>query len=517
MPQHIFEKLETYKDLFDHAHDLIHIVNPLGEILYVNNAWKNNLGYRLEEIQGHSIYSVVRPEDRVRFKEYRALVLRGGPPQTVIIIGLVAKNGNIVYVEGFVSAKVVDGQPIYTRGIFRDVTRRLKDEAELRELHAQLTEREANLQQLFFYAPDAIVVIDTESIIRYWNPKAQEIFGWSTEEVLGKSLSEKIIPVQHREAHAIGMKRYITTGETRVLNRTIEIMALDKSGREFYVALTISATYQDGKLAFIAFIRDIDEQKRAARELEQKKAELELSNQQLEQFAHVASHDMKEPIRKILTFTDLLQSDIAPVASERSKNYFEKIESAASRLAQMVDGVLRNSSLQSEGLKLERVNLEGVINNIQCDLELVIREKGAVIEYSSLPVIQGSQFLLYQLFYNLINNSLKFSRSGVTPLIELTARPVPPDVIEERTVNPRVSYAEIVLRDNGIGFAQKYAQSIFKTFSRLHSRDKYEGTGMGLSLCKSIIEKHHGYIYAFGKENEGATFKIYLPETQRFE
>ncbi len=509
--EHIFEKLETYKDLFDNAHDLIHVLQPDGTIIYVNNAWRKNSGYSEEEIQGKSIYSLVRVEDRDRFRQYRESILNGSHLDNEITVGLATKTGSIIFIEGAVSAKFVDGKPFYTRGIFRNVTRRLHNEAQLKLLNEQLRERESNLQQLFFYAPDAIIVIDTESIVRYWNPKAEKIFGWEQSEVVGKSLSEIIIPPQYREAHKIGMQRYLATSEARVLNKTIEITSLHKGGREFYVALTISATYQNGQPAFIAFIRDIDEQKMNERELAQKKAQLEVSNQQLEQFAHVASHDMKEPIRKILMFAEGMQSEIAHLPSEKSRIFLSKIESAATRLAQMVDGVLRNSIIKAEEVIFETVDLNGVIKNIETDLELLIEKNRASIKYDRLLSLQGSSFLLYQLFYNLINNSLKFSRPDVPVIIEVTSSIISSADVNEPTVHPGASYVKILLKDNGIGFRQAYAQSIFKTFTRLHPKDKYEGTGIGLSLCKSIVEKHNGFIHALGKEGEGATFVIVLP------
>jgi two-component system, LuxR family, sensor kinase FixL len=510
MSQSILQNLETYKDLCDSAHDLIHIVKPDGTIAYVNTPWLENLKYPSAEIHGSSIYAIVQPVDRDRFRDYREKVLRGDDDGREIIVGLLKKDGDVMVVEGFISAKIVNGQAQYTRGIFRDVTRRLQNEAQLSALHQRIQESERNLQQLFFYAPDAIIVIDANSVVRHWNPKATAIFGWRYEEAIGMSLAGLIIPPQHRESHHAGMQRYLSTGTAKVLNKTIEITSLDKHGREFYVALTISSTTFNGEVAFIAFIRDIDEQKRNARDLEQKKRELEVSNQELEQFAHVASHDMKEPIRKILIFTERLKSEIADVASENSQRFMEKIESSATRLANMVDGVLRNSSVKAEQLVTSSVDLNLVIKDIESDLELVIAAKNAVIRNSGLPTLTGSPVLLYQLFYNLIINSLKFSRPGVDVEIDLTSKKIAGSALPVPGP-PGVFFFEITLKDNGIGFSQHHADAIFKAFTRLHTKDKFEGTGIGLSLCKNIVEKHHGFIQAFGENGRGATFKVFLP------
>ena len=511
-PKQVFEISDAYKDLFDNALDLIHVLEPDGTILYVNKAWQKNLGYSEAEITGKRIDEFVNPSDLGRFREYRTGILTQKPEAEQIIIGLVARSGAVLFAEGVVTAKFVDGKPVYTRGIFRNVTQRLRNEAELAALHEQIKEREANLRQLFYYAPDAIVVIDPHSLIAYWNPKAEQIFGWSQEEVLGKPLTDFIIPPQYREAHNAGMKRYLANGETRVMNKTIEITALNKAGREFYVSLTISSTWHNGQQSFIAFIRDIDEQRRNARELEKKKEQLEASNEQLEQFAHVISHDLKEPVRKIVMFADLLRSEVGARASERARMLIAKIETAAGRLFNMVEGVLRNSSVRGEELVVEKVDLNGIIRDVETDLEVIIERKRAQIKYTPLPVVEGSALLLYQLFYNLINNSLKFSKPDVDPLIEINAELTSADTMLHADADPGTTYYRITVRDNGTGFPQEFAEKIFHTFSRFHSKEKYEGTGMGLALCKSIAERHHGFMEAFGVMDKGATFHVYLPE-----
>jgi two-component system, LuxR family, sensor kinase FixL len=510
--KNIVEALESYKVFFDSAHDLIHIVEPEGKILYVNNSWTRLLGFSEEEIRGQSIYSLVDSEDRDRFVSYRENILKGHASNDHITIRLITKSAHKLYVEGFVYAEMAAGRALYTGGIFRDVTERQQNEAKLKRANEDLKLRESNLHLLLHYAPDAVIVITPESIIKYWNPKAEAIFGWASPEVLDRSLADLIIPEKHRVAHAAGMKRYLSTGKARVLNTSIEITALRKDGQEFYVSLTISTTYQEGQLAFVAFIRDIDEQKRNAIELEQKKMQLEISNQNLEQFAHVASHDMREPIRKILIFANLLESESNLLPDPQ--RYVLKIQRAASRLASMVDGVLAHSTLKASELIAEDVNLNEVIENIQDDLEVLFNEKNARLSKTNLPTIQGVTVLLHQLFYNLINNALKFSRPDINTEITVTANKASGYYLEQFAGNPDRSYVEIVVRDNGIGFDQAYSEQIFKTFTRLHSKDRYEGTGLGLSLCKTIVEKHQGFIKAFAKENEGATFVIILPEHQ---
>jgi two-component system, LuxR family, sensor kinase FixL len=512
--QYIFYNLETYRDLFDNAHDLIHIVEPNGNVLYVNNSWSTVLGYSISEVQGRSIYSIVDEKDKERFRAYRQMILSGGDSRKEVIVAFRSKHGRLVQLEGFVSPKIVEGQALYTRGIFRDITRRMENEAKLQAINAELIERQTNLHNLLFYAPDAVIVIDDNSHITYWNPKAEQIFGWTSEEVMGKRLTEIIIPIQFRAAHDEGMKRYLHTGQIHVLNKTIEITALNREGNEFYVSLTISQTSQQGRAAFIAFLRDIDQQKRNAIELEQKKLQLEESNKQLESFAHVASHDMKEPIRKIQLFTERVRSDEKNTFSAESQRYLLRVAKAAERLTEIVEGVLTFSSLKADQSPFESVDLNEVIHHVEQDLEMVIQKRHAQINYENLPIIDGVPFLLRQLFYNLISNSLKFSKVNTIPKVVITCRTLSNDEIKSMSLRPNTHYCEIVVEDNGIGFPQEYAQDIFATFYRLHNKDQFEGTGLGLSLCKNIVTRHNGTITALSSPNQGASFIITLPLRQ---
>jgi light-regulated signal transduction histidine kinase (bacteriophytochrome) len=226
----------------------------------------------------------------------------------------------------------------------------------------------------------------------------------------------------------------------------------------------------------------------------------------------VASHDLKEPVRKVITFSSRLREELGKNISERAATYFSKIESAAMRMYAMIDGVLLYSSLNALEQTKELIDLEELIENIQSDLEVLIQQKGATFQYSNLPALEGSAILIYQLFYNLVNNSLKFAREGVPSVIELSAEMATAEELANAGINSKRQYLRLQLRDNGIGFGNEEAKTIFGTFTRLHAKDKYEGTGLGLSLCRKIVERHGGAIWAEGKQGEGAVFTILLPE-----
>jgi len=246
-------------------------------------------------------------------------------------------------------------------------------------------------------------------------------------------------------------------------------------------------------------------------ELEQANMQLYRSNEDLQQFAHVASHDLKEPVRKIKTFGSRLKEEFETDMPETSRLYLSKIETAADRMYAMIEGVLRYSTLSATELIKEPVYLFQTLKSIETDLEVLIAEKRALIKYNDLPVLEGSPILLYQLFYNLINNSLKFSKANETPIISIsTEQPQQADLANSH-LDPSKQYIKLTVQDNGIGFEQSEAEKIFGSFTRLNSKDKYEGTGLGLSLCKKIVERHKGSIVARSTENEGASFIILLP------
>ncbi|MDQ2656668.1 MAG: ATP-binding protein, partial [Bacteroidota bacterium] len=230
------------------------------------------------------------------------------------------------------------------------------------------------------------------------------------------------------------------------------------------------------------------------------------TNAELEQFAYVSSHDLQEPLRKIQTFTELVSNNLDK--KDVARKYLDKIDTSASRMAVLIKGVLSYSRL-THSADHKTVDLDKVLKSVLDDYELLIGQKNGRINSEKLPVVQGIELQMFQLFSNLINNSLKFSERE--PVINISVKQIPLDDPRLQALDHARRFVEIEFRDNGIGFDSKYSDKIFTLFQRLNNRRDYEGTGIGLALCKKIVDNHGGAITVESTAGEGSTFKVLLP------
>ncbi|PRO70443.1 sensor histidine kinase [Alteromonas gracilis] len=240
--------------------------------------------------------------------------------------------------------------------------------------------------------------------------------------------------------------------------------------------------------------------------------ELARSNRELEDFAFVASHDLQEPLRKIRAFGNRLESGYNDVIDERGKDYLARMLNAAERMSMLISDLLAFSRVSTRGKEFGEVDLNRAINSVIDDLEIAIDEKSAEINVSDMPVIRGDKSQLEQLFLNLISNALKFQSEGVKPIVSINATNALPEDTSDILISEEHEWIKITVTDNGIGFDQSFAEKIFAPFQRLHGRSEYKGTGIGLAVCRRIVERHNGQINAISKPGEGATFSIILPK-----
>lgn len=267
----------------------------------------------------------------------------------------------------------------------------------------------------------------------------------------------------------------------------------------------------EGYRKLLGTTADISDEIENYRLIEERNLELERNNKELASFNYVASHDLQEPLRKIQTFISRLEEKERDKLSNNGKLYIDRIKSSSGRMRSLIDDLLQFSRTNKSEESFEDANLNFLLETAKHDLAEIINDKRAVISSDKMPSMKVIPFQIKQLFLNLISNSLKYSRENVNPVIRITYSQTDASFLPKLKYSKFKSYHTITVQDNGIGFEQSYADQIFILFNRLHGKNEYSGTGIGLSICKKIVENHHGYITAQGELNQGSTFTVYIP------
>ncbi|MGZ3883659.1 MAG: sensor histidine kinase [Bacteroidia bacterium] len=353
---------------------------------------------------------------------------------------------------------------------------------------------------------DAVILLDKKGNVLNWNKGAEKIKGYIEEEIVGKSFKVFYLPEdRHKHLPEKMIREARETGKA-----SFEGWRIRRDGTVFWGSVLITALHDEKKkvIGFSKITRDLTEHKLTRDKMQQYTSELEFQNRELEQFAYIASHDLQEPLRKIQTFVELLESHVKD--EELPRKYFEKIKCSAQRMSELIKDVLDYSKLSAADKLFTDTDLNEVLEKVCNDFELMIEEKKAKIIISPLPVVKGISLQLGQLFSNLLSNALKFCSRP--PIVRISAKMLSGSKSKKIAgLKPERDYLHIKFKDNGIGFEQQYALQIFTIFQRLNYKQNYNGTGIGLALCKKIVENHHGCITASGAVNKGATFNIYLP------
>jgi PAS domain S-box-containing protein len=365
----------------------------------------------------------------------------------------------------------------------------------------ELQKLQRRYESILNSAGEGIYGLDLQGRTTFVNPATAKITGWKVEELVGKSESE----VFHRPAAGEAPKD--AGGEP-----SDHKLFFRKDGSNFpaeYIRTPIKE--KDRDIGAVVIFKDITERKRAEEAVNRKAAELARSNAELEQFAYVASHDLQEPLRKIQAFGDRLKTKCDAVNLQDGRDYLERMQGAAARMQTLINDLLTFSRVISASQPFVPLDLNLVLKGVLSDLEVRIEQTKARVEVGDLPSIEADPLQIRQLLQNLIGNALKFQPPEAQPLIRIQGRILKSAFAGAPEEDPLAEQCELTVQDNGIGFDEKYLDKIFAVFQRLHGRNEYEGTGVGLAVCRRITDRHGGTINAKSKPGEGATFIVTLP------
>ncbi len=481
-----------FKDLFEKTNDLIHFLNLEGIIELVNPAWLQSMHYDLDEVKGRSIYDFVHPPCILEYKEMRATAIKNNS-RVDIVTTFITKNGEQVIGAGQIDCSYVENDKVYTRCVFKNITAKKVTEKKIEE-------NEKRIKAFFKSGPDAVIVINEQQEILEWNPKAEIIFGYPAEEVIGKLLSDIIIPHQYREAHKKGMQHFLKTGEGPVLNKTIEITALNKAGKEFYINLSISNLKLEGKWFFIAFLSDITERKKTEEALIRKEAELlqaRLSEERKDEFISIASHELKTPLTTIKAYAQLTLSLMD--ASLPVTDYIKKIDQYTSKLNTLLNELLDVSKIHAGKLRLapSEIDFKDFFKDVLTSMQQITPTHKIILDKNESAIVKIDALRVEQVITNLISNAAKYSPGKEKIIIN--------SVKKDDTL-------VVSFTDYGIGIPQENIKKVFDRFYRVDEVSKeFSGLGIGLFISAEIIKQHGGKIWAESKEGEGSTFYFSLP------
>lgn len=476
------ERERLYNAAVESSVDAIVTTDRDGNITAWNRAAEELYGYSREEALGRSKRMLVPDDCLDEFDDILSAV-RQGKPTTHIDTKRKSKTGRELPVALSVSPiRSAQGEVLGIFSIARDLT----------------PEREADMlfRQAVDASPAAMIMMDRNGHIVLTNHEVMELFGYSGDDLYGEPV-EVLLPEQFRDTHPALRQEFMTEPTKRMMGIGRELYGRRKNGSMFAVEVGLNPlTTAQGPMV-LAVVVDITERRRTEQALAERSAELERSNAELEQFAYVASHDLQEPLRMVYSFCELLKEQYGDKFDKDGQEFIEFAVDGARRMRQMIDDLLDYSRVQTSEMQLEPISAQRALDSALFYLSSAIKDCDAEVRHDALPSVLGNETQIARVFQNIIGNALKF-RGPTQPIIEITCHAEGANQV-------------FAIADNGIGFRQNENERIFGVFQRLHRREEYPGTGIGLAVCKRIVDRHGGDIWAEAGAGEGTVFKFTLP------
>ena len=490
---HLVQMEGRYRGLLEAAPDAMVVVDQGGKIVLLNVQAEKQFGYRRDELLGQRVTNII-PEgfaERLIADDLRsaedALAQQIG---TGIELSARRRDGSEFPIELMLSP-LESAEGILVTAAIRDITVRKTAEKYVAQM-------EGRYRGLLEAAPDAMVVVDQAGEIVLLNVQAEKQFGYSRDELLGQKVTN-IIPEGFAERLIADDLRSAEDALAQQIGTGIELSARRKDGSEFPIELMLSPLESAEGTVVTAAIRDITVRKEAEANLLQKVDELNRSNEELGQFAYIASHDLQEPLRMVASYTQLLSKRYKGQLDADADEFIAFAVDGASRMQRLIEDLLAFSRVGTKGTELLPTSSEKAVERAMINLRGAVEASGAAVTHDPLPIVLADEVQLVQLFQNLVGNAIKYQNPGV-PTIHISA-----------TRHGQKMW-KFAVKDNGLGIDPQYFDRIFGMFQRLHKRDEFAGTGIGLAICKKIVERHGGTISVESEPGQGSTFSFALEE-----